>query len=213
MTNLVDYLTISLFETSLHLWMSPVKAFIDFIPVILFFIAYKFYDIYVATAVVIVASVLQAGYVYLTEKRIPGMLLASTGLIVLLGVATLILQDDNFIKWKPTVVNWLFAAVFIASLYIGAKPLLQRMMEGAFEHLPLTVWQRMSWVWALFFISVGIINLWVAYTFDTDTWVNFKLFGLLAITFVFIIAQSLYLMKIHQEYMPDTEEDQHQEKQ
>ncbi len=193
--------------------MSPVKAFIDFIPVILFFIAYKFYDIYVATAVVIVASVLQAGYVYLTEKRIPGMLLASTGLIVLLGVATLILQDDNFIKWKPTVVNWLFAAVFIASLYIGAKPLLQRMMEGAFEHLPLTVWQRMSWVWALFFISVGIINLWVAYTFDTDTWVNFKLFGLLAITFVFIIAQSLYLMKIHQEYMPDTEEDQHQEKQ
>lgn len=193
--------------------MSPVKAFIDFIPVILFFIAYKFYNIYVATAVVIVASVLQAGYVYLTEKRIPGMLLASTGLIVLLGVATLILQDDNFIKWKPTVVNWLFAAVFIASLYIGAKPLLQRMMEGAFEHLPLTVWQRMSWVWALFFISVGIINLWVAYTFDTDTWVNFKLFGLLAITFVFIIAQSLYLMKIHQEYMPDTEEDQHQEKQ
>ncbi len=193
--------------------MSPVKAFIDFIPVILFFIAYKFYDIYVATAVVIVASVLQAGYVYLTEKRIPGMLLASTGLIVLLGVATLILQDDNFIKWKPTVVNWLFAAVFIASLYIGAKPLLQRMMEGAFEHLPLTVWQRMSWVWALFFISVGIINLWVAYTFDIDTWVNFKLFGLLAITFVFIIAQSLYLMKIHQEYMPDTEEDQHQEKQ
>lgn len=193
--------------------MSPVKAFIDFIPVILFFIAYKFYDIYVATAVVIVASVLQTGYVYLTEKRIPGMLLASTGLIVLLGVATLILQDDNFIKWKPTVVNWLFAAVFIASLYIGAKPLLQRMMEGAFEHLPLTVWQRMSWVWALFFISVGIINLWVAYTFDTDTWVNFKLFGLLAITFVFIIAQSLYLMKIHQEYMPDTEEDQHQEKQ
>jgi intracellular septation protein len=193
--------------------MNPVKAFIDFIPVILFFIAYKFYDIYVATAVVIVASVLQAGYVYLTEKRIPGMLLASTGLIVLLGVATLILQDDNFIKWKPTVVNWLFAAVFIASLYIGAKPLLQRMMEGAFEHLPLTVWQRMSWVWALFFISVGIINLWVAYTFDTDTWVNFKLFGLLAITFVFIIAQSLYLMKIHQEYMPETEEDQHQEKQ
>lgn len=193
--------------------MSPVKAFIDFIPVILFFIAYKFYDIYVATAVVIVASVIQVAYVYLTEKRIPGMLLASTGLIVLLGVATLMLQDDNFIKWKPTVVNWLFAAVFIASLYIGAKPLLQRMMEGAFEHLPLTVWQRMSWVWALFFISVGIINLWVAYTFDTDTWVNFKLFGLLAITFVFIIAQSLYLMKIHQEYMPDTEEDQHQEKQ
>lgn len=189
------------------------KAFIDFIPILLFFIAYKFYDIYVATAVVIVASVVQAGYVYLTEKRIPGMLLASTGLIVLLGAATLILQDDNFIKWKPTVVNWLFAAVFIGSLYVGSKPLLQRMMEGAFAHLPLSVWQRMSWVWALFFISVGIINLWVAYTFDTDTWVNFKLFGLLALTFVFIIAQSLYLMKIHQQYVPETlESDTHEEK-
>lgn len=189
------------------------KAFIDFIPILLFFIAYKFYDIYVATAVVIVASVVQAGFVYLTEKRIPGMLLASTGLIVLLGAATLILQDDNFIKWKPTVVNWLFAAVFIGSLYVGSKPLLQRMMEGAFEHLPLSVWQRMSWVWALFFISVGIINLWVAYTFDTDTWVNFKLFGLLALTFVFIIAQSLYLMKIHQQYVPETlESDTHEEK-
>lgn len=189
------------------------KAFIDFIPILLFFIAYKFYDIYVATAVVIVASVVQAGYVYLTEKRIPGMLLASTGLIVLLGAATLILQDDNFIKWKPTVVNWLFAAVFIGSLYVGSKPLLQRMMEGAFEHLPLSVWQRMSWVWALFFISVGIINLWVAYTFDTDTWVNFKLFGLLALTFVFIIAQSLYLMRIHQQYVPETlESDTHEEK-
>lgn len=189
------------------------KAFIDFIPILLFFIAYKFYDIYVATAVVIVASILQAAYVYLTEKRVPGMLLASTGLIVLLGAATLILQDDNFIKWKPTVVNWLFAAVFIGSSYIGSKPLLQRMMEGAFEHLPLTIWQRMSWVWALFFISVGIVNLWVAYTFDTDTWVNFKLFGLLALTMIFIIAQSVYLMQIHQEYIPETEEDQHQEKQ
>lgn len=178
------------------------KAFIDFIPIVLFFIAYKFYDIYVATAVVIVASVLQAIFVYVTEKRIPGMLLASTGLIVLLGAATLILQDDNFIKWKPTVVNWLFAVVFIASLYIGSKPLLQRMMESAFEHLPLSVWQRMSWVWALFFISVGIINLWVAYNFDTDTWVNFKLFGLLALTLVFIIAQSVYLMKLHQAYLP-----------
>jgi len=189
-----------------------VKAFIDFIPIVLFFIAYKFYDIYIATAVVIVASILQAAYVYLTEKRIPNMLLASTALIVLLGVATLILQDDNFIKWKPTLVNWLFAVVFIASLYIGAKPLLQRMMESTFEHLPLRVWQRMSWVWAVFFISVGIINLWVAYTFDTDTWVNFKLFGLLAITLVFIIAQSVYLMKIHQEYIPESDEAQQQEK-
>lgn len=188
------------------------KPFLDFIPIILFFIAYKYYDIYVATTVVIIASVLQATYVYLTEKRIPAMLLASTALIVLLGAATLILHDENFIKWKPTVVNWLFAAVFIASIYIGEKPVLQRMMESTFQYFPSTIWQRMSWLWGAFFISVGIINLWVAYHFDTDTWVNFKLFGLLTLTFVFIIGQSIYMMRLNQQYAPiDTTPDQHKE--
>lgn len=188
------------------------KPFLDFIPIILFFIAYKYYDIYVATTVVIIASVLQATYVYLTEKRIPAMLLASTALIVLLGAATLILHDENFIKWKPTVVNWLFAAVFIASIYIGEKPVLQRMMESTFQYFPSIIWQRMSWLWGAFFISVGIINLWVAYHFDTDTWVNFKLFGLLTLTFVFIIGQSIYMMRLNQQYAPiDTTPDQHKE--
>ncbi len=188
------------------------KPFLDFIPILLFFIAYKYYDIYVATTVVIIASVLQATYVYITEKRLPAMLLASTALIVLLGAATLILHDENFIKWKPTVVNWLFAVAFIASIYIGKKPILQRMMESTFQHFPTAIWQRMSWLWGMFFISVGIINLWVAYHFDTDTWVNFKLFGLLSITFVFIIAQSIYMMRLNQQYAPiEATQDQHKE--
>lgn len=188
------------------------KPFLDFIPILLFFIAYKYYDIYVATTVVIIASVLQATYVYITEKRLPEMLLASTALIVLLGAATLILHDENFIKWKPTVVNWLFAIAFIASIYIGKKPILQRMMESTFQHFPTAIWQRMSWLWGIFFISVGIINLWVAYHFDTDTWVNFKLFGLLSITFVFIIAQSIYMMRLNQQYAPiEATQDQHKE--
>ncbi len=188
------------------------KPFLDFIPILLFFIAYKYYDIYVATTVVIIASVLQATYVYITEKRLPAMLLASTALIVLLGAATLILHDENFIKWKPTVVNWLFAVAFIASIYIGKKPILQRMMESTFQHFPTAIWQRMSWLWGIFFISVGIINLWVAYHFDTDTWVNFKLFGLLSITFVFIIAQSIYMMRLNQQYAPiKATQDQHKE--
>ncbi len=179
-----------------------VKAFLDFIPILLFFIAYKQYDIYVATAVVIVASILQAIFVYVTEKRIPAMLLASTALIVLMGGATLLLQDEMFIKWKPTLINWLFAIVFIASLYIGKKPLLTRMMGDNFPNLPLAIWHRMSWIWAVFFASVGIINLWVAYNFDTDTWVNFKLVGLLGLTLVFIIAQSFYMMHLNSLY-PD----------
>jgi len=177
-----------------------VKAFLDFVPILLFFIAYKQYDIYVATVVVIVASVLQAIFVYITEKRIPAMLLASTALILLMGGATLYLQDELFIKWKPTLINWLFAIVFIASLYIGQKPLLTRMMGEAFPNLPLAMWHRMSWIWAVFFVSVGIINLWVAYNFDTDTWVNFKLVGLLGLTLVFIIAQSFYMMHLNNHY-------------
>lgn len=181
------------------------NAFIDFIPIVLFFIAYKYSDIYTATGVIIIASIAQAIYVYVREKRIPAMLLASTLLIVLLGAATLWLQDEHFIKWKPTLVNWLFAGVFIGSLFIGQKPLLQRMMEAPFPHLPLSVWRRMSWVWAMFFFAVGLINLWVADHFDTDTWVNFKLFGLLGITFVFIMAQSFYLLTLHQRYAPTTE--------
>lgn len=169
------------------------KVFLDFIPILLFFIAYKQYDIYVATGVVIVASIIQATWVYFTEKRIPGMLLASTAIIVLLGTATLLLQDEMFIKWKPTIVNWLFATVFIGSLYIGKKCLLARMMGEAFPKLPNKVWQQMTWIWAIFFIAVGLLNLWVAYHFDTDTWVNFKLVGLLGITLLFVIAQSFYL--------------------
>jgi len=184
-----------------------VKAFLDFIPILLFFITYKQTgDIYTATAVVIVASVAQAAYIYITEKRIPNMLLASTALIVLMGGATLIFQDDTFIKWKPTIINWLFGVVFIGSLYVGTKPLLQRMMDSAFPTLPLAIWQRMSWVWAAFFFAVGALNLWVAFNFDTDTWVNFKLVGLLGITLVFIIAQSFYMMHVSKAY-PAPEDD------
>lgn len=184
------------------------KAFLDFLPILLFFVAYKLYDIYTATAVAIVASVIQLAIVYHLEKRLPGMLLASTALIVLMGGATLLLHDELFIKWKPTIVNWVFAAVFIGSLYIGQRPLLARMMDSVFANLPVSVWQRMTWIWAVFFIAVGLLNLWVAYTFDTDTWVNFKLVGLLGLTIVFVIGQSFYLASLASRYAPDADNDQ-----
>jgi intracellular septation protein len=181
------------------------KTFLDFIPILLFFIAYKQFDLYVATAVVIVASVAQAIIIYVIEKRIPNMLLASTALVVLLGGATLILQDESFIKWKPTIVNWLFATVFVGSLYVGKSPVLERMMQSSFPNLPRQVWIQMTWVWASFFVAIGILNLWVAFTFDTDTWVNFKLVGLMGLLLVFIIAQSFYLYRLAAKY-PDPEE-------
>ena len=174
------------------------KLLFDLFPVILFFIAYKAYDIYVATAVIIVASALQVTFVYLKHRRIEKMHLITLGLVVLLGGLTLILHDEAFIKWKPTIVNWGFALVFFGSHFIGHKPIIQRMMGQAIQ-LPSAIWLKLSGLWIGFFIFSGLLNLYVAYTFDTNTWVNFKLFGLMGLTLVFIILQGLYISR----YMQD----------
>ncbi|MBO1925162.1 septation protein A [Thiomicrorhabdus sp. 6S3-12] len=174
------------------------KFLFDFFPVILFFIAYKMYDIYTATAVIIVASLVQIGYAYMKHKRVEKMHVITFALILVLGGLTLFLQDEAFIKWKPTIVNWGFALAFLGSHYIGQKPIIERMMSGAI-HLPDQIWMRLSWMWIAFFILSGITNLYVAYQYDTDTWVNFKLFGLMGMTFVFIIIQGLYISRYMEE--------------
>jgi intracellular septation protein len=113
-------------------------------------------------------------------------------MITVLGGATLIFHDDTFIKWKVSVVNWLFGIAFLGSQFIGKKPIIQRMMEASVE-LPQKIWTRLNLVWALFFISTGFLNLYVAYNYDLDTWVNFKMFGMLGLTFLFILAQALFI--------------------
>lgn len=168
------------------------KFLFDLFPIILFFIAYKSYDIYVATAVAIVASFLQVGLFWLKHKRVEKMHIITLVLIAVLGGATLVLQDPDFIKWKPTVVNWLFAIVFLGSHFIGQKPIIKRMLDGNIE-LPEFVWSRLSVGWVLFFIAMGVVNLYVAFNYDEDTWVNFKLFGMMGLTIIFILAQALYL--------------------
>jgi len=170
------------------------KLLFDFFPIILFFIAYKMEGIYVATAVAIAASVVQVGYLYLKYKKVEKMHLITMALIVFLGGLTLLLQDETFIKWKPSVVNWGFAAAFLISHYIGQKPIIQRMMDQAIT-LPDPIWIRLSFLWIGFFIFSGVLNLFVAYNYDTDTWVNFKLFGLMGITLVFIIIQGIYISR------------------
>ncbi len=176
------------------------KLLYDFFPIILFFAAYKTYDIFVATAVAILASVLQVALYWLKNKRFERMHLISMGLIVVLGGMTLVLRDKTFIMWKPTVLNWLFALVFAASHFIGKKPLIERMLGEQIE-LPKPVWTRLSISWVLFFILSGVANIYVAFNYSENTWVNFKLFGLLGLTFIFIIGQGFYLMK----HMPQTE--------
>ena len=161
------------------------------------------YDIYVATAVLIIASLLQTSVHWFMHRRFEKMHVITLVLVCVFGGLTLMLQDEMFIKWKPTVINWLFAIAFIGSQFIGDKSILQRMM-GDHMVLPAQVWLRLNIAWSVFFIVLGIINLYVAYNFDTETWVNFKLFGLLGLTFVFVIAQSLYLAR----YMQASEDDE-----
>ena len=170
------------------------KLLFDFLPIFLFFIAYKLYDIYTATIVAIVASCLQVAFFWIKYRRVETMHIITMVLIVVLGGATLIFKDETFIKWKPTGVNWMFGIAFIASQFIGKKTILERMM-GTSIKLPAQIWTRLNTAWALFFIFLGVINLYVAYNYDTDTWVNFKLFGMMGLTIIFIILQSVYLSR------------------
>jgi intracellular septation protein len=173
-----------------------VKLLFDLFPVLLFFIAFKASggDVYVATGVAIVAGVIQVGLVWLRQRRLESMHLITLGLLVVFGGATLLLHDEMFIKWKPTVVNWLFAAVFLGSHFIGKRLLMQRLLEKNIE-LPPPVWTRLNLAWGLFFLAVGAINLWVVYNFSTEIWVDFKLFGILGLTLAFVLLQSIYLMR------------------
>jgi intracellular septation protein len=175
------------------------KLLFDFFPVVLFFITFKMHDdpqrgILVATAVIIVATLVQVCVTWLRNRRVEKMHVVTLVLVVIFGGATLLLKDEIFIKWKPTVVNWLFAVAFLASEFIGGKNLVRRMMEGSVQ-LPDFVWRRLNLSWVTFFSVMGVLNLYVVYNFDTDTWVDFKLFGLLGLTLVFVVAQGFYLAR------------------
>jgi len=170
------------------------KFLFDFFPILLFFVAYKMYDIYVATATAIVAAAVQTLVFWARHRRFERMHLVTFGLLLVFGGLTLVLQDPVFIKWKPTVINWLFAATFLGSHWIGDRPLVERMMDHAIQ-APKPVWIHLSWAWIVFFTGIGILNLYVAFNFSEDTWVNFKLFGILGITFAFVFGQAIYLSR------------------
>jgi len=183
-----------------------VKLLFDFFPIILFFVTFKFFEdqhqgILAATGVVIVATVIQVGITWLRRRTVENMHLVTLVLVVVLGGITLLLNDEIFIKWKPTVVNWAFGAAFLGSQFIGRRPLVERMLGGNVT-LPRAVWTRLNLSWVVFFTAVGLLNLYVVYNFDTETWVNFKLFGTLGLTALFVIAQAFYMMR----HAPEEEE-------
>ena len=181
------------------------KFLADFFPILLFFIAYKMYDLYVATAVIIAASLVQISYAWLKHRKVEKMHLITFAMVAIFGGLTLFLQDEMFIKWKPSVINWLFAIAFIGSQYIGEKTFIERMLGGNIQ-LPRNNWVKLNFSWAMFFASLGFINLYVVYNFDTDTWVNFKLFGMTGLTFAFVLAQGIFLMKFMKQQETQTEE-------
>ena len=170
------------------------KFLFDLFPIILFFAAYKMYDIYVATAVAIVAAFVQTGLFWLKNRKFEKMHVITLGILVLFGGLTLFLRDPMFIKWKPTVVNWLFGVTFLGSQFIGEKPLVERMMGHAIT-APAPVWKRLNWAWIVFFIFMGVINLYVAFNVSVETWVNFKLFGMMGLTLAFVFGQAFYLSR------------------
>jgi intracellular septation protein len=173
------------------------KFLFDFFPVILFFIAFKVADIYVATAVAIVATFVQVGWLKLRGRKVEPMLWASLAIIAVFGGATLLLQDETFIKWKPTVLYWLFGAVLAGALVFRRN--LIRVMLSEQVQLPDPIWSRLNLSWISFFVFMGALNLYVAYNFSTDHWVNFKLFGGMGLMLLFVLAQALVLARFIEE--------------
>jgi intracellular septation protein len=203
------------------------KFLFDLFPVILFFIVFKWGEgnaeaaqsfgqqflsglvsggqvtltqapILLATAIAIIATIVQIGYLLSRRRKVDGTLWLSFAIIVFFGGATIYFHNETFIKWKPTVLYWCFAAALLFSQIFLKKNLIRTMMEKQMS-LPDGIWRRVNLSWVAFFMTMGLLNLYVAFNFSTATWVNFKLFGGMGLMFAFIIAQSLVLSKYMKE--------------
>lgn len=156
--------------------------------------------IMLATAIAILATFAQIGYLLIRGRKVENMLWVSLAIITVFGGATIYFHNETFIKWKPTVLYWCFGAVLLISQSLFRKNLIRLMMEKQIA-LPDAVWQRLNLSWAAFFVAMGLVNLYVAYNFPTAFWVNFKLFGFTGLMLAFVVAQSLFLSK----HMKDTQ--------
>jgi intracellular septation protein len=207
------------------------KLLFDFLPIILFFVAFKYAEahkawaasfatsqlgflvsggvvgpneapVLLATVVVIVASLAQVAWLKLRGRKVDTMLWVSLALVVVLGGATIYFHSETFIKWKPSVLYWVMGVAFWLSPLLFGRNLLRSLM-GAQMQLPARVWHRLNFAWVAFFAAMGLLNLWVAYSFSTDVWADFKLFGGIGLMLLFTLAQGLYLNR----YLKDDAED------
>ncbi len=167
------------------------KLILDFFPILLFFGAFKFYDIYVATGVLMAGTVLQMGIIWLMQRRLQPMQKATLVLILLFGTLTLVLHDDRFIKWKPTVLYGAMSIALAVAVW-GFRKNFLKMLLGEQLDLPAPVWGRLNVAWIVYCFFMAVLNGYVAATFSTEAWVNFKLWGYV-FPVVFLVAQGFYI--------------------
>ena len=168
------------------------QLLVDFLPIIIFFVVFKLYGMYAATAAIIVAMAAQIAVQWFRERKVSKMLLVSGVLVALFGSATLVLRNPIFIQWKPTIVNWLFATAFLGSQFVGQQTLIERVMGHAVQ-LTQTMWRKLNLMWVANFAFLGAANIYVVYNFDEETWVNFKLFGMLGLTLIMAVGQAIWI--------------------
>jgi len=173
------------------------KFLFDLFPVAFFFVAIQIWDIFVATAVAIVATVLQVGWLLVRRKKVEPMLWASLGIILVFGGLTLYLRDKTFILWKPTVLYWLFGAVLAGSAFLG-RNLIRALLSDQMR-LPERIWSRLNWAWVGFFAVMGVVNLYVAFNYSEKVWATFKLFGGMGLMLLFVVAQALFIARYAEE--------------
>ena len=179
------------------------KLLFEFLPIAIFFGVYKYTgDIFHATTALIIATIIQVSIEWIKYHKVEKSRLIGLALIVVLGGANVLFHDDIFIKWKVSVINWLFAVILIGSQFIGDKTIIERMM-GAVIELPKPIWKRLNSYWAIFFFISGLLNVYFAFFYGldltieerTDVWVNFKFYGLFGLTILFMIIQILFIQK------------------
>ncbi len=164
----------------------------DFFPLIVFFVAYRLSDLYVATAAIMVTMALQVAYQWFRHRKVNKMLLVSALLVVVFGGITLAVRNPVFIQWKVTVVNWLFAVAFLASQLFGAKTLTERVMGHAIE-LEANLWRQLNTIWVVNFAVIGALNLFVMYNYDEATWVYFKSWGMIGLSLLTALGQAVWI--------------------
>jgi len=178
------------------------QILVDFFPIVVFFVTYKFAGMFAATGALMAAMAVNIAIQWFREGTVSKMLLTSGALVGVFGGITLVLRDPIFIQWKPTIVNWLFASAFLGSRFFGEKTLTERMMGEAVE-LDQAMWRQLNLMWVGNFLFLGIANLYVLYNFDEATWVNFKLFGMLGLTLVMAVGQAVWIAVRTSEQQPE----------